>query len=112
MEVEVGWNGNKLGFSRLTKLWSTTKGCLYSKTVFVTENTAVASIFVLLLVLRGHSPKSGLGAAAGKTETERVKSDESGTISASGKYIKGKLFNRKNVSCDRKCVRARVYTST
>lgn len=72
---------------------------------------SIASIFVLLLGLRGHSPKSGLGAAAGKTETERVKSDESGTISASGKYIKGKLFNRKNVSCDRKCMcaRARPY---
>lgn len=72
---------------------------------------SIASIFVLLLGLRGHSPKSGLGAAAGKTETERVKSDESGTISASGKYIKGKLFNRKNVSCDRKCMcaRARVH---
>lgn len=36
----------------------------------------------------------------GKSEKWR----ESGTISASGKYIKGKLFNRKNVSCDRKCV--------
>lgn len=73
---------------------------------------SIASIFVLLLGLRGHSPKSGLGAAAGKTETERVKSDESGTISASGKYIKGKLFNRKNVSCDRKCVCARARAST
>lgn len=102
-------DGNKLGFYVRQNFVNNERICLYPKSFRYREHSGSVSIFVLLLGLRGHSPpKSGLGVAAGKTETERVKSDESGTISASGKYIKGKLFNRKNVSCDRKCVRARA----